>query len=375
MRLTIAVLLLLYKCLIFAPIAADLTNTSEPVTSELCTKDENKQLTCPLKICTDLLKKLGATENQLKALEIRLANSEAQIKELKKVTQDRPKVAFSASLGSNGFIGPVDADSTLVYKNVFVNLGGAYNRNTGIFTATVRGIYYFSFFYHCGVDHGTALDLYKNGKIEAATGHQKSSGSPENGGNGLMLVLEKGDQVYMRPVVSASNLRAFRFTLFRRPVGFALAPRPLSSTWDHRPYRSTGYPRPASSTSVSRCSAITTDFQVFGCTSSLHHYALGSSFPSGSVSVLFRTVASIRVVGRGAAKDLEVRGDGRVMAGRGGAGGTREPIGAVRTTVPGGAEGARSQGEANWSMDQGEAKSSEDRGKDHRSTLQVGAGN
>ncbi|KAK9964698.1 hypothetical protein ABG768_005847 [Culter alburnus] len=87
MRLTIAVLLLLYKCLISAPIAADLTNISEPVASELCTKDENKQLNCPLKICTDLLKEHGATENQLKALEIRLANSEAQIEEMKKETQ------------------------------------------------------------------------------------------------------------------------------------------------------------------------------------------------------------------------------------------------------------------------------------------------
>ncbi|XP_016380310.1 complement C1q-like protein 2 [Sinocyclocheilus rhinocerous] len=197
MRLTIAVLLLLYKCLIFDSAATGLTIATELVTSELSTKDENKQLTCPFKICTDILKDLGATEKQLKALEIRLANSEAQIEEIKKENQDRPKVAFSASLGSNGFIGPVQADSTLVYKNVFINVGDAYNQDTGIFTTPVRGVYYFSFFYHCGTAHGTSLDLYRNGKQEALAAHHKSNDSPENGGNGLTLLLEKGDQVYM----------------------------------------------------------------------------------------------------------------------------------------------------------------------------------
>ncbi|MGD1441012.1 C1q-like domain-containing protein, partial [Vibrio harveyi] len=177
--------------------AADLIIATELSAYELSTKDENKQLTCPLKICTDVLKELGATEKQLKALEIRLANSEAQIEEIKKENRDRPKVAFSASLGSKGFIGPIDADSTLVYKNVFINVGDAYNQDTGIFTAPVRGVYYFSFFYHCGTDHGTALALYRNGKHEALAQHNKSNDSPENGGNGLTLLLEKGDQVYM----------------------------------------------------------------------------------------------------------------------------------------------------------------------------------
>ncbi|ROL43544.1 Cerebellin-4 [Anabarilius grahami] len=180
MRL-IAVLLLLYKCLIFLTIA------TEPAASE----------TCPLKICSGLLKDVGATETQLKALETRLANSEARIEEMKKEYQDRTKVAFSVSLGSNSFFGPVDTDSTLVYKNVFINVGDAYNRDTGIFTAPVQGVYYFSFFYHCSSSHGTMLDLYRNKKLEVVSAHHKNDGHAENGGSGLTLLLEKGDQVYI----------------------------------------------------------------------------------------------------------------------------------------------------------------------------------
>ncbi|RXN38160.1 hypothetical protein ROHU_001379 [Labeo rohita] len=106
MRVTIAVLLLLYKCLIFAPNAA-----TEPVSSELSTKDDNflqnniKELTSALQIFTDLLQELGAakkklqaTETRLNALETsqqklmsRLANSEAQIEKVKMENKGRAK--------------------------------------------------------------------------------------------------------------------------------------------------------------------------------------------------------------------------------------------------------------------------------------------
>ncbi|XP_048009008.1 tripartite motif-containing protein 16-like isoform X2 [Megalobrama amblycephala] len=76
MKFRVAVLLLLYKCLVFAPNVI------------FATESAVSGLTCPLKTCTDVLKELGATEKQLKDLEIRHAKSEDQIEEIKKEKQD-----------------------------------------------------------------------------------------------------------------------------------------------------------------------------------------------------------------------------------------------------------------------------------------------
>ncbi|KAK2914413.1 hypothetical protein Q8A67_002812 [Cirrhinus molitorella] len=186
------------------------------------------QLTCPFKnLFKDLLKDLGVSEEKLQATETRLnalenkmqevlsrlANSEAEIEKIKMENIDTPNVSFSASLGS-GFSGPFNTDKTLIYKNVFINVGDAYNKTTGIFTAPVKGVYYFSFFYHCQADQPTMLALYRNGKQVAMTQHHKSSCYTENGGNGLTLQLEKREQVYMvlgknTRVWDASNVTVF----------------------------------------------------------------------------------------------------------------------------------------------------------------------
>ncbi|KAI2645629.1 Complement C1q-like protein 4 [Labeo rohita] len=79
-----------------------------------------------------------------------------------------------------------------------MNVGDAYQQTTGIFTAPERGVYYFSFFYHCSTSHETWLHLYRNGKSEGIAGqHKTEQGMSANGSNGLTLLLEKEDQVYI----------------------------------------------------------------------------------------------------------------------------------------------------------------------------------
>ncbi|XP_063047212.1 complement C1q-like protein 4 [Engraulis encrasicolus] len=83
-------------------------------------------------------------------------------------------VAFYASLtGVDGYTGPYDTMTTLVYKKVITNLGEAYNPATGIFVAPVKGIYHFAIYYHSPLRHYADLYLQKNGVTIATTSHQK----------------------------------------------------------------------------------------------------------------------------------------------------------------------------------------------------------
>uniref|UniRef100_A0A3P9DFB5 C1q domain-containing protein n=1 Tax=Maylandia zebra TaxID=106582 RepID=A0A3P9DFB5_9CICH len=110
-------------------------------------------------------------------------------------------VAFSAAVllpGTGPYVGPFNTETTLVFKHVITNIGNAYNPSTGIFTAPVRGVYHFELhmFGHGGVAVGAYL--YKNqGLVVIAYEHQTAAGEL-SGSNGASLLLEVGDQVFVR---------------------------------------------------------------------------------------------------------------------------------------------------------------------------------
>ncbi|CAJ1085920.1 complement C1q-like protein 3 [Xyrichtys novacula] len=142
--------------------------------------------------------RLQDSETTLKNTQTRLSDSENQIRELKNI--EETKVVFSATLGGPGRnIGPFNTYTTLIFRRVITNIGNAYNAATGIFTAPVAGVYYFSMFLHAGGFRTGAMLLFKNSKLMLQIyEHPSNSDRSDNGGNAGFLLLQRGDQVYVQ---------------------------------------------------------------------------------------------------------------------------------------------------------------------------------
>ncbi|XP_042258137.1 complement C1q-like protein 3 [Thunnus maccoyii] len=161
----------------------------------------------------DLLMKFGAMEEKLRAIETRLQDSENQIMDLR--NKERTKVIFSAAVGGSGHIGPFNTDTTLIYRAVITNIGGAYSQYTGIFTAPVAGVYYFTIFFHAGGEHEAILSVYKNNQLLVVThDHQSDSDSADSGGNAVFVQLQLGDMVYVRLAANSHIWGKYNKTTF-----------------------------------------------------------------------------------------------------------------------------------------------------------------
>uniref|UniRef100_A0A671Q2I8 Cerebellin 17 n=1 Tax=Sinocyclocheilus anshuiensis TaxID=1608454 RepID=A0A671Q2I8_9TELE len=83
------------------------------------------------------------------------------IKKLYFPSTEQPKVAFSADLGIRGDLGPQNTEITLTFNNIFTNIGNNYNPETGLFTAPVKGVYYFRFT-ACGTQNRQSLGQWRD---------------------------------------------------------------------------------------------------------------------------------------------------------------------------------------------------------------------
>ncbi|XP_062297553.1 uncharacterized protein LOC134002255 isoform X4 [Scomber scombrus] len=149
--------------------------------------------------------RLNSSENVMEelkreytVLESRMSSSENEVEELKRVNADRPKVAFSAALTDEGKVGPFSTDSTLKFSKIFTNIGQAYSPITGIFTAPVRGAYYFRFH---GFESRTSMiigiGLYHNDKKITVSYDTEDDIGHVTVSNAFVLELEKGDVIYL----------------------------------------------------------------------------------------------------------------------------------------------------------------------------------
>ncbi|KAI4881650.1 hypothetical protein NFI96_013656, partial [Prochilodus magdalenae] len=128
-----------------------------------------------------------------------------RIEEVKRSCQVR-KVVFSASLrpsvyDSSGFgkIGPYSSKAILAHKHIITNIGNAYNPYSGVFTAPVRGVYFFTFTTYSWVKEANiGASLYRNQQeMLQIWEHQDSGDNEDYATNSAALILEKGDTVYL----------------------------------------------------------------------------------------------------------------------------------------------------------------------------------
>ncbi|KAM7404952.1 hypothetical protein PAMP_012251 [Pampus punctatissimus] len=145
-----------------------------------------------------LQQRVTLSEHNVGELERQQEGQKEAVQELQNANQVR-KLAFSVSLlaSGEGNTGPVD-DYQLIYKHVINNTGNCYNPNTGYFTATIAGVYYFRFTGHIAhSDSILRMSLIKNTDVIVSSGDRYTTSTDVEDGisNGVVLQLDVGDVV------------------------------------------------------------------------------------------------------------------------------------------------------------------------------------
>ncbi|XP_048020570.1 cerebellin 14 [Megalobrama amblycephala] len=139
---------------------------------------------------------------ELGKMEARMKSMEKEMEQLRTQNTERMKVAFSASLSASSdrkYFGPHAEETTLVYENAYTNIGNAYDVNTGIFTAPVKGVYFFNFVVFNPYALSTGVRLLKNGNfVVAASDNPPGQDTEDTTCNSVTLLLEQGDQIYLQ---------------------------------------------------------------------------------------------------------------------------------------------------------------------------------
>lgn len=82
------------------------------------------------------------------------------------------------------------------YDSLLTNVGGAYDKSTGIFTAPYRGIYTISCSLLSSTSNYVHLDIMKNGKKISIV--YSASGTNPHSAQTLQLLLDKGDNIWIQ---------------------------------------------------------------------------------------------------------------------------------------------------------------------------------
>lgn len=106
---------------------------------------------------------------------------------------ERNAVAFSAILSKDITVG---GKEVVKYDSLLTNVGGAYDKSTGIFTAPYKGIYTISCSLLPSTSNYVHLDIMKNGKKLSIV--YSASGTNPHSAQTLQLLLNKGDNIWIQ---------------------------------------------------------------------------------------------------------------------------------------------------------------------------------
>ncbi|XP_061561087.1 complement C1q tumor necrosis factor-related protein 3-like [Phycodurus eques] len=124
-------------------------------------------------------------------------------------------VSFAAALFTTSewiHLGPFNTDTTLVFRKVITNEGNGYDSNTGIFTAPVKGLYFILFNGNVGNSGALNAAVLKNGVNMFAI--YDTQGTFSSATNGMPLVLEQGDKLWVTLWANKSIFDQSRLTTF-----------------------------------------------------------------------------------------------------------------------------------------------------------------
>uniref|UniRef100_A0A3P9LY04 C1q domain-containing protein n=1 Tax=Oryzias latipes TaxID=8090 RepID=A0A3P9LY04_ORYLA len=143
--------------------------------------------------------KVANMADKITLLETRLQNTDREVLELRSLIGGTPRVAFSAALrdSGSGNIGPFTTSTPLKYKRIFSNYGDCYNPSTGVFTATVNGMYFFRFSMLNSPTPNSVVSLKKNDQLLTSVWDTIGTDSHDIGSNAVVISLKVGDNVYV----------------------------------------------------------------------------------------------------------------------------------------------------------------------------------
>ncbi|XP_069003378.1 complement C1q-like protein 4 [Embiotoca jacksoni] len=154
--------------------------------------------------CCAMLQEVNKIKMQYNASLIELEKEYTKTKHCLEIIESS-RIAFTATLfASEKFrcFGDFNVDMTIRYELVFLNLGGAYNASTGIFTVPRSGVYSITVTAYSdagspGRHLAACASLLVNGKAYARVSEENAKDQEDSATMAVALSLMTGDKVYV----------------------------------------------------------------------------------------------------------------------------------------------------------------------------------